>query len=96
MLDAHGPFPGRQQDQLPAAEDGDWERAAQVDPAAFGPGSTWERDFRCYAVRRPAGRVTLVDTGVGPAGSPASGWAPVPGHLPEVLESAGAKSTPPS
>ncbi|GAA2104412.1 MBL fold metallo-hydrolase [Streptomyces albiaxialis] len=93
LLDAHGPFPGRRQDEFPAADERDWARARRLDPAAFGPGDTWELDFRCYAIRRPGGRVTLVDTGVGPAGSPASDWAPVPGHLPEVLRAAGIART---
>ncbi|KOV33262.1 beta-lactamase [Streptomyces sp. XY431] len=89
LLDAHGPFPGTAQAAFPDATAADWERARRLDPAAFGPGDTWELDFRCYAVRRPGGRVTLVDTGIGPVGSPASGWAPVPGRLPAVLARAG-------
>ncbi|MFJ8435878.1 MBL fold metallo-hydrolase [Kitasatospora sp. NPDC094019] len=89
LLDAHGPFPGTAQAAFPEATAADWERARRLDPAAFGPGGTWELDFRCYAVRRPGGRVTLVDTGIGPVGSPASGWAPVPGRLPAVLARAG-------
>ncbi|WP_405003510.1 MBL fold metallo-hydrolase [Kitasatospora purpeofusca] len=89
LLDAHGPFPGTAQAAFPDATATDWERARRLDPATFGPGDTWELDFRCYAVRRPGGRVTLVDTGIGPAGSPASGWAPVPGRLPAVLARAG-------
>ncbi|GAA4964379.1 hypothetical protein GCM10023238_35000 [Streptomyces heliomycini] len=58
-----------------------------------GPDDTWELDFRCYAVRRPVAASRLVDTGIGPAGSPASGWAPVPGHLPSVLRLAGMSGT---
>ncbi|MEW2295798.1 MBL fold metallo-hydrolase [Streptomyces sp. NPDC006743] len=89
LLDAHGTFPGRRQHWFPDAAEADWARAERLDPAAFGPDDTWELDFRCYAVRRPGGRVTLVDTGIGPVGSPASPWAPVPGHLPAVLGHAG-------
>ncbi|MEV5981918.1 MBL fold metallo-hydrolase [Streptomyces sp. NPDC052114] len=89
LLDAHGPFPGRRQDHFAGATAADWRRAERIDPAAFGPGDTWELDFHCHAIRRPGGRVTLVDTGIGPVGSPASGWAPVPGRLPEVLGTAG-------
>lgn len=89
LLDASGPF------FLPAAEaftgatDRDWARARRVDPAAFGPDGAWHLDFRCYAVRLPGGRYALVDTGVGPADSPAAAWAPVPGHLLERLAAAG-------
>ncbi|MFI6639091.1 MBL fold metallo-hydrolase [Streptomyces sp. NPDC050504] len=89
LLDAHGPFPAKRQESFGGASADDWERAARIDPVAFGPGDAWELAFRCYAVRRPGGRVTLVDTGVGPAGSPAADWAPVPGRLPTVLTSAG-------
>ncbi|MEV6976600.1 MBL fold metallo-hydrolase [Kitasatospora sp. NPDC093806] len=89
LLDAHGPFPGTMQAAFPDATAADWERARCLDPAAFGTGDTWELDFRCYAVRRPGGRVTLVDTGIGPVGSPAGGWAPVPGRLPRALAEAG-------
>ncbi len=60
-----------------------------MDPAAFGPDGAWQLDFRCFAVRLPSGRYALVDTGVGPAGSPAAAWAPVPGHLLERLAGAG-------
>ncbi|MEU9033993.1 MBL fold metallo-hydrolase [Streptomyces sp. NPDC048352] len=89
LLDAHGPFPGRTRDHFTGAAERDWERAERLDPAAFGPDGTWDLDFRCYAVRRPGGRVTLVDTGIGPVGSPTSRWAPVPGRLPRVLTEAG-------
>lgn len=89
LLDASGPF------FLPAAEaftgatDRDWARAKKIDPAAFGPDGAWHLDFRCYAVRLPGGRYALVDTGIGPADSPAAAWAPVPGHLLERLAAAG-------
>ncbi|CAM5674361.1 hypothetical protein GCM10010329_42120 [Streptomyces spiroverticillatus] len=89
LLDAHGPFPGKQTDHFAGATPEAWARAKRIDPRAFGPADTWVLDFRCYAIRRPGGRVTLVDTGVGPADSPAAPWAPVPGHLPQVLADAG-------
>lgn len=89
LQDAHGPFPGTARETFPGAGEADWSRARRLDPAAFGPDDTWKLDFRCHAIRGPGGRVTLIDSGVGPLGSPASGWAPVPGHLPQVLEAAG-------
>ncbi|MER7172880.1 MBL fold metallo-hydrolase [Streptomyces mesophilus] len=89
LLDAHGRFPGRRQDHFPDATAADWARADRIDPAAAGPDDAWNLDFRCYAIRRPGGRVTLVDTGIGHAASPAAGWAPVPGQLPTVLTEAG-------
>ncbi|GAB3144201.1 hypothetical protein GCM10027290_22000 [Micromonospora sonneratiae] len=89
LYDASGPFFTTRQVAFPTATPVDWERAERLDPAAFGPDDQWNLDFRCYAIRRPNGRVILVDTGVGPAGSPASSWAPVPGHLPQRLIDAG-------
>ncbi|MGW0434429.1 MBL fold metallo-hydrolase [Micromonospora sp. NPDC003197] len=89
LRDASGPFFTTRQAAFPTASAADWEQAARLDPDAFGADGAWNLDFRCYAIRRPGGRIILVDTGVGPAGSPASGWAPVPGHLPERLVEAG-------
>ncbi|KRV49993.1 MBL fold metallo-hydrolase [Wenjunlia vitaminophila] len=89
LLDAAGPFPWKSAAAFPDATTDDWARAKRLDPAAFGPDDGWNLVFRCFAVRRPGGRVTLVDTGVGPEGSPASSWAPVPGRLPDALSEVG-------
>ncbi|SCF07739.1 Glyoxylase, beta-lactamase superfamily II [Micromonospora viridifaciens] len=89
LLDATGSFFLDRQAAFPAATPHDWDRARVVDPGAFGPGETWQLDFRCYAVRGPRDRLMLVDAGVGPDGSPAGGWAPTPGRLPSELERAG-------
>ncbi|SBT43146.1 MBL fold metallo-hydrolase [Micromonospora narathiwatensis] len=89
LLDAAGPFFLDRQVAFPQATPHAWDLARGVDPGAFGPGETWRLDFRCYAIRGPRGRLTLVDTGVGPDGSPAGGWAPTPGRLPSELERAG-------
>lgn len=89
LLDASGPFFLDRQQAFPEATPQDWESARAVDPGAFGPGETWHLDFRCFAIRGPRDRLTLVDAGVGPADSPASRWAPVPGRLPAELDLAG-------
>jgi glyoxylase-like metal-dependent hydrolase (beta-lactamase superfamily II) len=73
---------------FPTASKADWAAARLVDPAAFGPDLRWALDFRCVAIRRPDGRVTLVDVGIGPEGGPA-GWAPVPGRLVDALSEVG-------
>ncbi|HEY3010677.1 MAG TPA: MBL fold metallo-hydrolase [Micromonosporaceae bacterium] len=88
LADADGPFFLTPEQAFPTATAADWEQARRVDPGAFGADGSWHLDFRCFAVRSPDGRITLIDAGVGPVGSPASAWAPVPGHLPEVLASA--------
>jgi glyoxylase-like metal-dependent hydrolase (beta-lactamase superfamily II) len=89
LRDAAGPFPLARQAAFPGATQADWDRARRLDLDAFGPGDAWHLDFHCFAIRRPGDRITLVDAGVGPQGSPASSWAPVPGRLPEALTGAG-------
>ncbi|MEU8383355.1 MBL fold metallo-hydrolase [Streptosporangium sp. NPDC048865] len=49
----------------------------------------WILHFHCYLLRDAAGRTVLVDTGVGPADSPAASWAPVPGALGSELARVG-------
>ena len=89
LLDATGPFFLPARDAFTGASEADWDRAAQVDPRAFGPNGGWLLDFRCFAIRLPAGGVALVDAGVGPAAGPASSWAPVPGRLLTRIEETG-------
>jgi hypothetical protein len=89
LLDASGPFSESWTRAFPNGTDEDFARARIVDPEAFGDDGLWHLDFHCFAIRRPGGHVTLIDTGVGPADSPASAWAPVPGVLPDALTAAG-------
>ena len=89
LLDAAGPFFLRRQEAFPTATEQHWEAARVVDRAAFGEGDAWELDFRCFVIRGPGDRLILVDTGVGPDGSPAAAWAPTPGRLPSELPRAG-------
>lgn len=84
LRDAHGAFPLTRDVVFPQATEEDWQRAEAVDPGAFGPELEWRLDFTCFAIRRRGGRITLVDAGIGPDGSPAT-WAPLPGRLPAVL-----------
>ncbi|MEO3803664.1 MBL fold metallo-hydrolase [Nonomuraea sp. B1E8] len=87
LRDSADTFPATREAMFPNATAADWRRARRVDPGAFGPNLAWKLDFRCYAVRRPDGRIVLVDAGVGPVGSPASEWA-APGNLPRLLSTA--------
>ncbi|PXY28406.1 MBL fold metallo-hydrolase [Prauserella muralis] len=89
LLDASGPFFLPAGAAFSGATDDDWARAARIDPEAFGPDDTWNLAFRCFAIHLPRGGYALVDAGIGPADSPASSWAPVPGHLLERLAQAG-------
>jgi glyoxylase-like metal-dependent hydrolase (beta-lactamase superfamily II) len=87
LRDARGPFIAWES-AFPSATPRDWGLARAEDPAAFGPDGRWLLDFRVYAIRAGS-RVTLVDAGIGPAGAPSEGWAPVPGTLPTTLAEAG-------
>ncbi len=66
-----------------------WAAADAGDPAARGPAASGGCASGATRSGTADGPVTLVDAGIGPAGSLAAGWAPVPGHLPEELAAAG-------
>lgn len=70
LVDASGPFFRPRDEVLLGATAADWEHARHVDPGAFGEDGRWRLDFRCFAIRRPDGRVTLIDAGVGPRAAP--------------------------
>ncbi|GAA2620991.1 MBL fold metallo-hydrolase [Paractinoplanes durhamensis] len=89
LQDAEGPFPDPRQECFPGATAAQWAEADALDPAARGSGGEWWLRFRSYAIRAGDGPVTLVDAGIGPEGSLAADWAPVPGHLPDELAAAG-------
>jgi glyoxylase-like metal-dependent hydrolase (beta-lactamase superfamily II) len=89
LNDAEGPHFDRREDAFPAATRDDWAAADGVDPAARTADGRWWLHFRTFAIRYGQGPVTLVDAGIGPAGSLAADWAPVPGRLPSELANAG-------
>ncbi|MFG1697293.1 MBL fold metallo-hydrolase [Nonomuraea sp. NPDC049309] len=62
---------------------------AELFPGSGLPDEPWVLHFHCYLIRDAAGRLTLVDTGIGAADSPVSSWAPVPGMLHGELAAAG-------
>ncbi|RGC70369.1 N-acyl homoserine lactonase [Micromonospora sp. MW-13] len=89
LTDGEGPFFQPREEAFPDATAEHWLAADERDPAAVTGDGRWWLPFRCFAVRAGAGPVTLVDAGIGPAGSPAASWAPVPGRLPAELAAAG-------
>jgi glyoxylase-like metal-dependent hydrolase (beta-lactamase superfamily II) len=89
LEDAAGPFFRPRQQAFPQATAEHWRRADALDPDSVGAGGEWLLRFRCFAIRLDAGETVLVDTGIGPADSPAAAWAPVPGRLPAELAAAG-------
>ncbi|GAA4688915.1 MBL fold metallo-hydrolase [Phytohabitans rumicis] len=88
MQDGEGPFFQPREEAFPQATAEQWRRADERDPGAVTADGQWWLRFRCFAVRH-GDRVTMVDTGIGPADSLAASWAPVPGRLPEELAAAG-------
>jgi glyoxylase-like metal-dependent hydrolase (beta-lactamase superfamily II) len=76
------------QDAVPAATAADWDAADALDPGGRTPDARLWLHFRCFAVRRGDGPVTLVDAGVGPAGAPGA-WRDVAGRLPDDMAAAG-------
>jgi len=89
LEDAAGPFFQPRAEAFPDASAAQWAAADAADPAAVTSAGEWWLRFRSYAIRYGEGPVTLVDAGIGPAGSLAADWAPVPGHLPDELAAAG-------
>ena len=88
LLDAVGPFFIGRTSAFPDATGEQWDAARELDPRAFVGDEGWELDFRAFLVRGP-GNLVLVDVGIGPVESPASAWAPVPGVLPDELQTLG-------
>lgn len=89
LEDGTGPYFRPRREAFPQATDEQWRHADELDPAARSADGEWLLRFRCFAVRAPDATLTLVDTGIGPAGAPASSWAPTPGALPAELAHAG-------
>ena len=90
LQDAEGPHFDLREDALPGATAAQWAAADARDPGARAADGRWWLRFRSFAIRYgQSGPVTLVDAGIGPAGSLAADWAPVPGRLPREAAAAG-------
>ena len=88
LEDGLGPHFAARREMLPDASDDQWRAADALDPKAVTSDGQWLLRFRCFAIRLADGSVIMVDAGIGPAGAPASSWAPVPGRLPDELAAA--------
>ncbi|MEU6075662.1 MBL fold metallo-hydrolase [Micromonospora sp. NPDC047074] len=89
LTDGEGPFFQPRAEAFPGATPAHWRAADLRDPTSVTADGRWWLPFRSFAIRAGDGPVTLVDAGIGPAGSPAASWAPVPGRLPAELAAAG-------
>jgi glyoxylase-like metal-dependent hydrolase (beta-lactamase superfamily II) len=72
----------------PGIPDRAWEPYRTRYPDEFAASGTWRLHVHCFVVRTGSATI-LVDTGVGPAGAPGTGWFGGPGRLPEELSAAG-------
>ncbi|MER6677438.1 MBL fold metallo-hydrolase [Streptomyces sp. NPDC000983] len=88
LADAEGPFFSPRTEAFPEATPAQWAEADRYDPGSVDTEGRWRLQFRAFAIRGDQG-LTVVDAGIGPADSPASSWAPVPGALPASLAAAG-------
>jgi glyoxylase-like metal-dependent hydrolase (beta-lactamase superfamily II) len=89
LEDGTGPYFRPRREAFPEASDEQWHRADELDPTARSTDGDWLLRFRCFAVTATDETLTLIDTGIGPAGAPASSWAPTPGQLPTELADVG-------
>jgi glyoxylase-like metal-dependent hydrolase (beta-lactamase superfamily II) len=88
LLDGAGPFITRSE-AFPDATAEHWDSASRLDPGAVADDGSWWLHFRSYAIQYADGPTFLVDAGIGPEGSLAASYAPVPGRLPSELSKAG-------
>jgi glyoxylase-like metal-dependent hydrolase (beta-lactamase superfamily II) len=89
LTDGAGPAFMTRAAAFPDATPAQWAAADALDPAAVTGDGEWWLSFHGFAVRDGDGPVTLVDAGIGPEGSLAASYAPVPGRLPAELAAAG-------
>lgn len=89
LVDAAGPAFLSRAEAFGDATPAQWAAADALDPPAVTGDGRWWLPFRSFAIRHHDGPVTLVDAGVGPEGSLAASYAPVPGRLPTELMAAG-------
>jgi glyoxylase-like metal-dependent hydrolase (beta-lactamase superfamily II) len=89
LTDGEGPFFQPRTQAFPEASAAQWREADRRDPVSVTADGQWWLPFRSFALRSGEEPVILVDTGIGPTGSPAASWAPVPGRLPAELAAAG-------
>ena len=88
LCDAVAMFPEPVEAAMPgwSAEQQGW--TAEHMPGNVEPGGAWWLHFHTFLVTGDQG-VTLVDTGIGPAGGEAANWLHTSGRLPELLRIAG-------
>jgi glyoxylase-like metal-dependent hydrolase (beta-lactamase superfamily II) len=80
LLDVVGELDGSLEESFPGVPHSEWPDVKAAIPALVGPSGGWRLHVRCTLIRA-AGRVILVDTGVGTQDAPAFDWFLRPGAL---------------
>jgi glyoxylase-like metal-dependent hydrolase (beta-lactamase superfamily II) len=88
VLDATVDYPWPLAELFPGVPDDAWEPFRTRYPEAFGAPTVWRSCYRCFLLRSH-GRTVLLDTGMGPVGSPLAGVFGTEGRLVARLEAAG-------
>jgi glyoxylase-like metal-dependent hydrolase (beta-lactamase superfamily II) len=88
VLDATVDYPWPLAELFPGVPDDAWEPFRARYPDTFGGPTVWRSSYRCFLLRSQ-GHTILLDTGMGPAGSPLAGVFGTSGQLIAGLEAAG-------
>jgi glyoxylase-like metal-dependent hydrolase (beta-lactamase superfamily II) len=88
LCDAVAVFPEPVEDALPGWSDEHRRWTAEHFPGNVAPDGGWWLHFHSFLLTDERG-ATLVDTGIGPAGSAAAEWLGTTGRLPNLLDAAG-------
>src|SRR4051794_1448284 len=91
LTDAVVEYPWPLAELFPGVSDEAWDPFRERYPEAFAARDVWRSWYRCFLLRS-RGVTVLLDTGMGPAGSPLAGVFGSPGRLPEELRAAGVGS----
>ena len=88
LSDATVDYPWLLPELFPGVPDEAWEPFRSRYPAAFGGRQVWRSAYRCFLLRTPAATL-LLDTGMGPAGSPLAAVFGMGGRLQDELAAEG-------
>ena len=88
LTDATVDYPWLLPELFPGVPDEAWEPFRSRYPAAFGGRQVWRSAYRCFLLRTPAATL-LLDTGMGPAGSPLAAVFGMGGRLQDELAAEG-------
>lgn len=92
LCDAEAAYPEPVREALPTLPHGRRPAWGRLWPSAVDAAGGWRLHFHSFLIRTTAVAV-LVDTGIGPAGTAASGWLGTAGRLPDLLSAVGLETS---